>query len=117
MNLSEVSLRTKDAFWNVQKTPIDSTEELGRFARFVADQTGLLGVERLLETWSCQGSIVLPRKKETPSRFHSPGFLIKSWHRPTLPYRLQYSTIGSEGLNFSVRNGKRCYTLDIDTRN
>ncbi len=36
-------------------------------------------------------------------------------HRPTLPYSYPYSTISSAGLNFSVRNGKRCNTRDIDT--
>ena len=36
--------------------------------------------------------------------------------RPTLPPGLPGSTIGAGGLNFSVRNGKRCNTLDIDTR-
>ena len=36
-------------------------------------------------------------------------------HRPTLPYSYPYSTIGSAGLNYSVRNGKRCNTRDIDT--
>lgn|GEM_PF-4378523 len=48
--------------------------------------------------------------------FIETGFDNNSWHRPTLPCRRQHSTIGSEGLNFSVRNGKRCFTLDIDTR-
>ena len=29
-------------------------------------------------------------------------------HPPTLPYRLQYSTIGRPGLNHRVRNGNGC---------
>ena len=31
-----------------------------------------------------------------------------NWHPPTLPYRLQYSTIGRLGLNHRVRNGNGC---------
>src|SRR5262249_146280 len=31
--------------------------------------------------------------------------------RPTLPGPREPSTIGAEGLNFSVRNGKRCFPL------
>src|SRR4051812_24502369 len=35
--------------------------------------------------------------------------------RPTLPGPFGPSTIGAEGLNFSVRNGKRCFPLAIAT--
>ena len=35
--------------------------------------------------------------------------------RPTLPDPCESSTIGAEGLNFSVRNGKRCFPLAIAT--
>src|SRR5262249_36055031 len=35
----------------------------------------------------------------------------KNRRRPTLPGPLEPSTIGAEGLNFSVRNGKRCFPL------
>src|SRR3954467_7644418 len=35
--------------------------------------------------------------------------------RPTLPGPFKPSTIGAEGLNFSVRNGKRCFPLAIAT--
>src|SRR5437667_4900702 len=35
--------------------------------------------------------------------------------RPTLPGSCPPSTIGAEGLNFSVRNGKRCFPLAIAT--
>ena len=59
----------------------------------------------------------IPKKRNPVPNCSGTGFYRKSWHRPTLPYSYPYSTIGSEGLNFSVRNGKRCYTLDIDTRN
>ena len=40
-----------------------------------------------------------------------------SRRRPTLPGLLKPSTIGAEGLNFSVRNGKRCFPLAIATGN
>ena len=36
---------------------------------------------------------------------------MKNRRRPTLPGPLGPSTIGAEGLNFSVRNGKRCFPL------
>ena len=32
-----------------------------------------------------------------------------NWRPPTLPYRLQYSTIGRLGLNHRVRDGNGCY--------
>ena len=37
--------------------------------------------------------------------------------RPTLPGPFKPSTIGAEGLNFSVRNGKRCDPLALTTEN
>src|SRR5437588_543845 len=37
--------------------------------------------------------------------------------RPTLPGPCEPSTIGAEGLNCSVRNGKRCFPLAIATGN
>jgi hypothetical protein len=40
---------------------------------------------------------------------------IKSWRLPTLPGGHPPSTIGVEGLNYSVRNGKRWNTLAIVT--
>jgi hypothetical protein len=39
----------------------------------------------------------------------------KDRRRPTLPGDLSPSTIGAEGLNGSVRNGKRCGPLAIAT--
>lgn len=42
-------------------------------------------------------------QKKSPSLLK--GFFIKTRRRPTLP--LLSSTIGSPGLNYSVRNGKR----------
>ena len=38
------------------------------------------------------------------------------WWRPTLPSRYRDSTIGADGLNFSVRNGKRCFPTAKVTR-
>src|SRR3954447_17688084 len=43
-----------------------------------------------------------------------PFVLIKR-RRPTLPGPFGPSTIGAERLNFSVRNGKRCFPLAIAT--
>ena len=40
----------------------------------------------------------------------------KTWQRPTLPYRYQYSTIGAGELNCRVRNGNGCFLLAIVTR-
>src|SRR5919197_4190999 len=37
--------------------------------------------------------------------------------RPTLPGSCPPSTIGAEGLNGSVRNGKRCFPLAMATEN
>src|SRR6185369_17570404 len=37
--------------------------------------------------------------------------------RPTLPPGLPGSTIGAGGLNFSVRNGKRCFPSAVATPN
>ena len=48
-----------------------------------------------------------PRFREGPRRY--------SRRRPTLPHGLPCSTIGAGGLNFSVRNGKRCFPSAIAT--
>ena len=46
------------------------------------------------------------------------GYLVqKNRRRPTLPGPCGPSTIGAEGLNGSVRNGKRCFPLAIATGN
>jgi hypothetical protein len=42
------------------------------------------------------------------------AFLKNVRRRPTLPHRNQCSTIGSEGLNFRVRNGTGCFPFDKD---
>jgi hypothetical protein len=43
------------------------------------------------------------------------GFEVKDRRRPTLPGGCPPSTIGAEGLNGSVRNGKRCFPLAMTT--
>jgi hypothetical protein len=43
------------------------------------------------------------------------ALLSQDRRRPTLPGPRGPSTIGAEGLNFSVRNGKRCIPLAIAT--
>ena len=46
------------------------------------------------------------------------GFVeVKDRRRPTLPGSCPPSTIGAEGLNGSVRNGKRCFPLAMATEN
>src|SRR5437764_3655324 len=47
----------------------------------------------------------------------APGLVWKNRRRPTLPGPFKPSTIGAEGLNCSVRNGKRCFPLAIATGN
>jgi hypothetical protein len=42
---------------------------------------------------------------------------MKARRRPTLPPRLQGSTIGAEGLNYWVRNGTRCFPFAMATGN
>src|SRR4029078_7469083 len=42
---------------------------------------------------------------------------MKDRRRPTLPGPCEPSTIGAVGLNFSVRNGKRCFPHAIATGN
>ena len=53
-------------------------------------------------------------KTERPSAF-AEGLPKNSRRRPTLPHSLPCSTIGAGGLNFSVRNGKRCFPSAIAT--
>src|SRR5205823_12885828 len=44
-----------------------------------------------------------------------PKSVQKNRRRPTLPGPCEPSTIGAEGLNCSVRNGKRCFPLAMTT--
>src|SRR5437764_6977543 len=56
-----------------------------------------------------QNAEVPPRT--TKGRPRGRPFVLIKRRRPTLPGPLGPSTIGAEGLNFSVRNGKRCFPL------
>lgn len=61
-----------------------------------------------------------PPGPETPkgaASFDTAPFAVTTWQRPTLPRVCTRSTIGAEGLNDSVRNGKRCFPLAMATRN
>jgi hypothetical protein len=49
--------------------------------------------------------------------FYYNSSLNKSRQRPTLPHSFPCSTIGSEELNFRVRDGIGCYLFDIATGN
>jgi hypothetical protein len=56
-----------------------------------------------------------PHKREKPPQ--RAASLLKDRRRPTLPGPCEPSTIGAAGLNFSVRNGKRCFPRAIATGN
>ena len=53
--------------------------------------------------------------KRRPSDNYTLIKAIKNGRRPTLPRSLPRSTIGAGGLNFSVRNGKRCIPAAVVT--
>jgi hypothetical protein len=55
------------------------------------------------------------RSRATTGRPKAALCLEKSRRRPTLPGPCEPSTIGAEGLNCSVRNGKRCFPLAVAT--
>jgi hypothetical protein len=57
---------------------------------------------------------LLPGKRKRPARRRG-AFADLKGRRPTLPPGLPGSTIGAGGLNFSVRNGKRCFPSAIAT--
>jgi 8-oxo-dGTP diphosphatase len=57
-----------------------------------------------------------PKKHKTPPATQA-GLVEKNRRRPTLPGPCGPSTIGAEGLNGSVRKGKRCFPLAIATGN
>ena len=44
-----------------------------------------------------------------PGLNHKSSILFLIWQPPTLPYRLQYSTLGRLGLNLRVRNVNGCF--------
>ena len=47
--------------------------------------------------------------RSLPGLNHSSSILFLIWQPPTLPYRLQYSTLGRLGLNLRVRNVNGCF--------
>jgi hypothetical protein len=53
-------------------------------------------------------------KVKAKKKPHQTDEALKNWRLPTLP-GFRPSTIGSGGLNFSVRDGKRCDPADITT--
>ena len=64
---------------------------------------------------SCDSGGTLPccyqKKKATAFAIASFG----NRQRPTLPSRVQLSTLGAEGLNYCVRDGNRCFPFAIVT--
>src|SRR4051794_7031603 len=61
-----------------------------------------------------------PRREQAPperrrAALSDDPFVLIKRRRPTLPGPCEPSTIGAERLNFSVRNGKRCFPLAIAT--
>jgi hypothetical protein len=58
-----------------------------------------------------------PRHPTCNSLTASRAGVSKNRRRPTLPGPCEPSTIGAEGLNCSVRNGKRCFPLAMATGN
>ena len=58
-----------------------------------------------------------PRTTQTPPTEADGAHVQKNRRRPTLPGPCGPSTIGAEGLNGSVRKGKRCFPLAIATGN
>src|SRR3954452_17469085 len=67
----------------------------------------------LPQPWWCQSSFALRQRHRILWR--TPKLRHKNGRRPTLPRSLPRSTIGAGGLNFSVRNGKRCIPAAIVT--
>ena len=63
--------------------------------------------------WWYQSSFALRQRHRILWR--TPNLRHKNGRRPTLPRSLPRSTIGAGGLNFSVRNGKRCIPAAIVT--
>ena len=87
-----------------------------------------IGIAAMFSTHPPIGERVLPCARSTPSggkscaplRSRPPGaaaFNDKNRRRPTLPGGCPPSTIGAGGLNFSVRNGKRCFPAAMTAGN
>src|SRR5439155_24078133 len=64
-----------------------------------------------VRTSARRSSATRPERPKPPGG----GFVSKNRRRPTLPGGCPPSTIGAEGLNGSVRNGKRCFPLAMTT--
>jgi hypothetical protein len=65
-----------------------------------------------------QGGAIVLRTSHPRGRSQArPGVSENIRQRPTLPGPCGPSTIGAEGLNCSVRNGKRCFPLAMATGN
>jgi hypothetical protein len=64
-----------------------------------------------------RGEAVLGTANPRGRRQRRPGVSENIRQRPTLPGPCGPSTIGAEGLNCSVRNGKRCFPLAMATGN
>ena len=54
-------------------------------------------------------TVLAAEKRKAPPGLPGGASLKNKGQRPTLPPSLPGSTIGAGGLNFSVRNGKRCF--------
>ena len=85
----------------------------GAAQRLKPDSWNLIAETRLLipDCWYLITETMAKKKSHCTS---NETFVYKSWQRPTLPGGP--STIGAEGLNCSVRNGKRWNTLAIVTK-
>ena len=94
----------------------------------ITSRTRTCGLARRYLTRSCTSCSIVPaddvcvrpplsgvRARKRPPLFGAAS--IKKRRRPTLPGPCEPSTIGAEGLNCSVRNGKRCFPLAIATAN
>src|SRR5205807_9998011 len=63
------------------------------------------------------GDLLPEERRLTPEERYQPPMRMNNRRRPTLPGPCEPSTIGAEGLNGSVRNGKRCFPLAVATGN
>jgi Cytochrome P450 len=103
MHLARLEARTAIARI-LRPAPRPEARATGDDARAGLPQAG--GRRRLLEH-GCR-----PRmKKGGPG-----GAPLRTWRLPTLPGGCPPSTIGASGLNFSVRNGKRCFPAAITAK-
>ncbi len=81
-----------------------------------------IAMRSMVTLGSPYGRIVAERRRAALSgrpvyRIWVTHAIVKKRRRPTLPGPFKPSTIGAEGLNCSVRNGKRCFPLASATEN